>query len=253
MIFSFILIFFLPFITFGKDFALFFLKDSYYLAIIFILILAAINYFYKANKRFFLCLENSNWEELKIILEEKMLNKKRFWNIYIKLYVNICIAVSKIADIKMIEKGLREHKYNKLKNYVIQFGLPYILDGDPIKMKAYFGEFLSVKTDNSAWIRWNYCFSLLLLKERDEAINILLPISRDRKDKLLQLLALYLLSPFSERAEVRECIHDESLNLKNYFTSTKLEKVIEGYKENIEVLFIRQIIDDAHNWLEKSV
>ena len=83
-----------------------------------------------------------------------------------------------------------------LKTWALQIGLPHLLSNNAGRMKGYFGQFLDAGTKDTGWIKWNYCFALLLLRETEEAVGILKTLADENKDPLLRMSVLYMLSPF---------------------------------------------------------
>ena len=249
IIFSFLLIFLLPVFMLGSEYTLQFLQSSWWIAVLFIAILVSINLVYFLNRKILAYLEDENWPELKILLEQKIFRENRFRKMYIRMYISTCIATSSLNDISRLESLLRKDKPKVLNEWALQLGLPHLLKNDPHKMKEYFGEFLELDSDDGKWIKWNYCFALLLLKEAEEAVTLLKTLAEDRKDPLLRLSSLYMLSPFTSDESVGPVIETGRSELSTGMTRALFAKELEKQKDNVQTLFLSKIIGEAMDWL----
>ena len=246
------MIFLLPVFMLGGEYAGLFWQESWYIAIIFICILVSINLLYFLNRRILSCLESENWPELKLLLEYKIFTKKRLRKMNIRMYINTCVATSSITDIKRLENLLRNEKPADLNYWALQLGLPHLLGNKPSGMKSYFGEFIDKNAREQGWIRWNYCFALLLLKENDEASLLLRELASDLSDPILGLSSLYMLSPFAGQDGIGDLIEKGRADLKLKMPEHALKGELDKRKDNVQMLFLSKIISEASEWLYKE-
>lgn len=233
----------------GSEYALQFWQDSWYIAVIFVLILIFINLMYFSNKLILGFLEAENWPELKNLLDDRIFNRKKYRKMYFRMYISTCIATATVDDIRKLEQELRQTNPKLLKEWALQLGLPYLLDNNPSEMKKYFGEFISTGTADSLWIKWNYCFALLLLKETGEAIEILRGLGAEKKDSLLRLSSIYMLSPFRNDEAVKPVLDAGRSELKEKMTKESFKKELGKQKDNVQMIFLTKIFGEAVNWL----
>lgn len=249
IVFSFLMIFLLPVFMLGGDYALQFWQSSWWVAVIFMIILIFVNVLYFMNRKILGYLETENWTELKVLLEQKIFQQNSVRKMYIRMYISTCIASSAINDLMLLENKFRQEDPKAMEAWALALGLPYLLKNDPAQMKAYYGEFLELNTADAGWIKWNYCFSLLLQKETDEAIVILKLLATEKKDVLLQLSALYMLSPFTGDESVAQIIETGKTELKTGMTKALFAKELEKQKDNVQMLFLTKIFNEAADWL----
>ena len=252
ILFSFLMIFLLPVLMLGPEYAGQLWSDSWYVAVIFVLILIGINIIFFMNRKILNCLENENWNELKEILDDIIFNKQRLSKMYIRLYISTCVAASSLNEITKLEKLLREKSPAKLKKWALPLGLPYLLADKPAEMKEYFAEFLDSNAGDAGWIKWNYCFALLLLKESEEAVRILKETGADLKDPLLCLSSIYMLSPFSSDEEAGELIESSGSRLRQKMKRDDFKKELEKQRDNVQMMFLARIFEEAVDWLYNS-
>lgn len=236
----------------GGDYASLFWQESWYIAVIFVCIIIFINVLYFSNRKMLSCLERENWPELKGILDDRIFNKKRLRKMNIRMYISTCIAISSISEITRLETLLRAEKMEAVDYWALQLGLPHLLSNDPDEMKEYFGEFIGRNIRDIGWIRWNYCFSLLLLKENNQALPILTELAADSSDSILRLSTLYMLSPFGGEEDVKAVLERGREELKIKMPESALNGELEKRKDNVQMLFLSQIISKASDWLYKG-
>jgi len=105
------------------------------------------------------------------------------------------------------------------------------------------------------WVRWNYAFSLLLNKKKEEAKNLLIKLQKElfrgRKEPVLLLLCLYLLAAYSEEDRgIQNIVDESSAKLKNRYSPAEWERVMERSKTNIEVVILSKLVSEAGEWLQ---
>jgi len=243
------MIFLLPAFMLGGDYALQFWQSSWWIALIFIVILAFINILYFFNRKILGYLETENWIDLKTLLEQKIFQQNSSRKMYIRMYISTCIATSSINDLILLENRFRKDNPKALNEWALQLGLPYLLKNDPAGMKKYFGGFLTINSADVGWIKWNYCFALLLQKETEEAVEILKGLPADKKDPLLSLSSLYMLSPFNGDEDVKAVLDSGRAGLKTGMTRALFDKELEKQKDNVQMLFLSKIFGEALDWL----
>jgi predicted Zn-dependent protease len=195
-------------------------------------------------------LEAEDWENLITYLEEKVYQKKKFQSQYIRLLINTYLVRSDVESIRKLESFIREQKPELLTKFAVAFGIPYLLQNDSGEMERYYEEFLDKKkNEEGRWIRWNYAFSLYLQKRSEEAKNRLLSLVAETKEPVLQLLNIYLLKTYSEDNRVAETVEHTKHKLTSEYTPQEWEKEVAGAKNDIQVLVLSRLIDEAGNWL----
>ena len=109
-----------------------------------------------------------------------------------------------------------------------------------------------MRTDKG-WIRWNYGFSLLQLRQFDGARKEFSTIINGEKDPVLMLLSLYMLNSLKIddimlRAQMDERINNfkKANNRENWY------RKIEKAKGNIQVLILSKIVKEASDWIYKQ-
>jgi hypothetical protein len=170
IVLSFLFIFFLPLALLGVEYSQAFWERNWPLAVVFVVIIGAMNAFFAGNWRLFSLLEKEDWPSLITYLEDRVYTKGRIRGQYIKLLVNTYMVSSNVSGIEKLEAHVGEKKPALLEKNALLFGVPHVLRNDGADMEAYFGRYLhSRKSESAEWIDWNFSFALLLERKLDDA------------------------------------------------------------------------------------
>ncbi len=186
------------------------------------------------------------------MLEEAVFEKKKFKNQYIRILINAYLVKSDIEGIRKLEQHLREHSPKKLTSHAVPLGIPYLLKNDPEEMEMYFGGLRkSVKGPDKYWMDWNYAFTLLMKQEKEDAKVLLQEIHGKVKEPVLKLLTVYLLDAFSSvDGEVKKKVVDRIHEIRKRFSPSEWEREVEKSKNNVEVVILSKLIDEAGSWMD---
>ncbi|MFP4363697.1 MAG: hypothetical protein ACLFR1_07485 [Spirochaetia bacterium] len=251
IIFSFLFIFLMPLFILGTEYAFLFWSQNWYLALLFLVVIIVLNSYFAKNWKLFSLLEQEDWPHLQDFLEQKIYNQKRIRNQYVRLLINTYIVTSSLAGISRLETFLREHKPKLVKRYALSLGMPYLLKNEAKKTQEYFGEFLHGKgVKNLGWIKWNYSFALILQNKTEEAKDYLLSVLESTNDHVLFLLTAYMLDAFSSSDEtIRQEVSKARELIQDKYTPAGLEREVEKHRENIQVVILSKLIQDAADWV----
>ena len=251
LVVSFLVIYLMPLFIIGWDYTKLFWANNWYLPILFFLIIAGLNTYFGLNWRLFVLLEREDWNGLVAYLEEQIFVKERIHRQSIRILVNGYLVNSNAEGVSKLEKLVRERKPALLPSLALLFGIPHLLKNDAVEMEQYFGEFAGKRgVSQPLWIQWNHAFSLMLGKRREEARVELLRVAKEAREAVLLLLALYLLDAFSDGdAEIEQTLAAGKASLKKRFTPSLWQKELERAKENVEVVILSKLVQEATEWL----
>lgn len=254
LVFSFLFIFFMPLVLLGGEYFSIFASKNWIAAILFLTTLIIINVYFISNWKLFSLLEGENWPELIMYLEDRILFKSIIRAGTLKMLINAYLITSNTQKIVKLESHVKEKRPSLLKNFALQFGIPYLLKSEPEVSEKYFGRILSEPgVKNRGWIRWNYAFSLMQQKQFEAARVELLNLFDSSRDPLLKLLTLYMLDSYSgSDPELEEKIRRSKIRLKEQYSEDKWREKINRGSKNMQVIILSQIIRDATRWLFNS-
>jgi hypothetical protein len=236
----------------GIHFTQFFSKN-WFIIVLFAGTLSLFNIYFIQNWRFFQLLENEDWISLISYLEERIYNKEKLKKSYLKILINAYLVTSDTSAILRLKSHVQEKKPALIGQFSIQFSIPYLLDNKPEESQKFFGKMLAEKKlKNSDWVRWNYAFSLVQLKEYEAAKLEFNKLTENKNDPIVVLLSLYMLNSFSEANQItKEELAAKVARFKSSHNQTEWNKKIEQSKGNIQVLIFTKIIKDASDWIFK--
>ena len=250
ILFSFLFIALMPLFVLGGEYTRIFWKENWFLALIFLLFISVLDGYFLMNWKMFTLLEKEDWPGLIAYLERQIYEKKKITSRNIRMMVNTSLTVSNLDKISRLEKEVSDKKPEILAKHGILLGIPYLLEQNLEEGKAFFtGCINNASEKDKPWLQWCYAFLLLSGREKDEAAPYLSDLGRSGKDQVLKLLSIYLLSTIAspgdgEPEALKKSFLDENPSRE------KLEKIITRTKgDNVVVLLLSSILDDARNWL----
>jgi hypothetical protein len=250
LVLSFFMILFMP-LFLGSDYFSLFWARNWIVAVVFVLSLGALNGYFLLNWRLFRILEREEWPALVSYLEDRILGKGKVRPLYVRLIVNAYLILSNTEGIRALEAYLREKKPALIGRFSLQFGVPYLLMKDPAVSEAFFASMeRGKKTRSLGWVRWNHAFSLLQLGNREEAGEKLLGLFGEAREPVLRMLSLYLLDVCAHNdREIEARVNEGRRTLRGRYTDGEMQRKISKAGDNIEVVVLSRIVQDAREWL----
>ena len=257
VVISFLFVFLLPFFLLGPEYSLEFWKGNWYLALVFLLVIAALNVFFAANWKIFTLVEKEDWSSLSVHLVDKIFNKKRYSSRHVGLLVNAYLLQSDVEGIQRLENELAANRLDLLKRNAVLFGVTRLLRNRPEEASEFLKPFLDSKgAEAREWLRFDYAFSLALQKRFVEATPFLTE-GLESKDAVLCLLSAYLVGSLAAASAATEDNQNElkaraeatRASLKKRFSNQRWNREVERAKGEIHIVVLSKLIDDAGRWL----
>lgn len=251
IVFSFLLVAFLPAFVVGTEYALVFWGENWPIVVLFLAVLLALNGYFISNWPLFTRLESQDWEGLSKFLEKQIYEKAKLSAQNVRILINTYVVLAQPERIAELEKFLRERKTRLLRRLVLQFGVAHLLSGDPDRIIPYFDEMRgSVSGNRKEWCDWNYAFGLALKQRTSEAREVLIELTRRTSNYLIQAVSLYILHSGPEEDEqLSRTVSEGREALRSRFSHAKWKKYVDKYRGDLQVLAISKIIEEAGNWL----
>ncbi|MBB6478917.1 hypothetical protein [Spirochaeta isovalerica] len=248
VILSFALIFLLPLILLSGSYSTVFWKDNWYLALIFLILIAGLDGYFIINWNLFIYLEKEDWPNLTKYLEEKIYERGRFRRQYIRLMINTALAVSNLDKIERLSREISERKPSLLPKYALLLGIPPFLRDDSAASLMHYGEYKDIKnTADRDWVKWAYAFSLIRDNNREMAEAVLLEILESKNDFVLRLLTLFSLNSIGHKSETAD---EELSKYQDKFSDDrKWASYCDSLRgKNIFILLLTGLLDEARSW-----
>ena len=251
IIISFLIIYLMPLFMLGWEYTSDFWAKNWFLPVIFVAVIGGLNAYFISNWTLFRYLEAEEWEPLIEYLEAKIYSRGRLRSQYVRILINAYLVRGRAGEITRLKEKAEEKRPGLLEKFTLQFGIPYILENDSAGMKEFFGRFLNHDGGREGrWIRWNYAFACFLEEDREEAKKMLLPLAREARDPLLNLLSIYLLEPFSSSdEEAGEAVGAGAKKLLDKYDRDSWEKELGRGKDNVYIVILSRLLGEATEWL----
>ncbi|MEM5948866.1 hypothetical protein WKV44_09970 [Spirochaetia bacterium 38H-sp] len=250
IIFSSLVLLFLPFGVLGSDYAFSFWSSNWYLLLLLAVLLIVLVVFYTKNRRMFSYLEEENWDNLLVLLYDSIINKNKLKYDDIKLFILLSVLKNRFDYISELSL-LLSHKPVLKDAFCIELGLPYIKSQDPDIIIPYYKD-ITVKQKGRLrdWAGWFYIYGILLTGDYTLAKQELLSLLSYARESIVVLLALYNLNAFSGTdKEIADFVSKHKKSFKEDVKKEKIFKLIEKEKADIYVLMMSGLIQDSVEWI----
>ena len=249
IVISFLFIFFMPLFLLGGSHFGEFVSRNWLSGALFVVALAGFNAYFVANWSLFALLEREDWPALIRHLERMILEQGHLRSRYIKILINTYLVTSETGKIVALQNHLAEQKPDLVARFAVQFGIPYLMRGDPQESERYFGKMLArPRLQDRDWIRWDYAFALIQMKQVEAAQGELVSLTESSTDPVLRLLALYLLHSVSTDQNTRTRIEAGRESFRSAHTLESWNKKVDRARDNMQVLVLSRIIKEASEW-----
>ena len=250
---SFAVVLIMPVMMLGPDYSMTLWSTNWYLPVLFLLVIIAIDAYFFINWQLFSLLEAENWTGLVNFLEEKVLRRGKFQANHVRTLIQAYFVTGNVSKLEPLEAMLREKRPKLVKKFALELGMPKVLHKDHADMVDFFGEFRGQKVPNEQWVRFLHAFGVLMQKEHSEGREELLVLAREVKEPLLKVLVLYTLDPFRTiDDEVLDEVDKQKGEMAGKFTEERLLKELDRNRGNIATVVMAPLIKDSITWLFKA-
>jgi hypothetical protein len=248
---SFLFVFFMPALFLGWEYSGIFWSENWYLAVLFIVVLAILNVYFGRNWRLFSALEAEDWDAVISVIESRIYRHQRISNGNVGLLVNAYVVSSRSDRIRDLEAYLREKRPAALRRNVLLFGIPHLLSNDGAEMARFYGEFVEQSgSRTNEWVRWSYAFALMLDQRFDEARGILEDLATRLKPGLIPATSAYLLDAYAGTAPPpTEVVSRTRERIREALSPREWDKQVERAQGELHVLVLSKLLRDVRAWL----
>jgi len=246
---AFLFVFFMPIFVIGIDPTLDFWVKNWYIAILFLVVLAGLDSYFIRNWRLFDLLEKEDWQKLSEHLHTQIYDKGATNEQNIRMLCNALVILGKSQAIKDLEQFLRNRKPMLVQKHAVLLGLPYLIDHDGQALVTFFEPMAAdSKLKDIAWIKFFYVFGLMSNARMEEARPLVKELCLQTQDRVVQLVAMYLVSSTIDEGDI------ELVAARNAFkTQIKLDsctKMIEQGKDLMHIVLLAKImLYPARDWM----
>lgn len=248
---AFLVLFLLPLLLIGGEYFALFWSRNWVIAVVFIGALALVNAYFLLNWGMFAALEKEDWAGTAAFLEGRIFRRGWAFAPSVRMLLTTYLVGSHTESILALEAYLRKRRPRLIGRFSLQFGIPYLLMKDPQVSERFFSSLLSARRlREREWVQWNRAFCLVQAKREQEAKMEILPLLDGVADPVLRLLSLYLMDVFARRdVEAGERVAAGRQLMRARYTRESFGRIAEKSRENIEVVVLSRMVEDAVEWL----
>ena len=247
ILFSFLFIFFMPVIVLGWEYSELFWSNNWLLAVVFVIIIGALNLYFGLNWRLFSLLEKEDWPGLIQHLEKKVYERNRVTKQNVRILINAYVVTANTSAVERLESHVRAQSDGLLRHFALEFGVPRLLRNDPVEMEHYFGELVAADhVRNANWIKWNHAFALMTLRKNEDAKKTLSELIEEVDNPVLLVLTLYLLDAYTGgEDELARKLEEKKKWFREKHDARRWERELEKSRGNLQVLVLSRLLEDA--------
>ena len=250
---SFLFVFLMPLFILGLENTAGFWGQNWYLVLVFAGILGVLDLYFFVNWRTFQLLEREDWSGLAAHLENRIFEKKQYSDQSIRLLCNAWVVQGKPLEILRLETLLRERKPGLVPRYGLLLGIPYLMKNEADSMVNFFAPLAAnPRTSDLQWMQFNHAFGLLAKREIEASVTILEGLGQQKKERIVQLLALYLLdsnTASGANSSANTTISTAIAEFRKQFSQATFAKYSERFRENLQVIILSKFIGEASAWI----
>ena len=176
-----------------KNSAAMFWENMWLLLLLFVLMIAALDFYFIRNWSLFSYLEQEDWPALLAWLEERLYEKGKLNRPYSNLLINTALSVSNLDAVKKLETEIRQRKPELLKSLGVSLGIPVLLEQNWSAVADYFGPL----ADNPGTKRRDWALWCRALAGKEQGIDDLMSLING-KDPSVRLLSVQLLNQYKD-------------------------------------------------------
>jgi hypothetical protein len=246
----FLAIFLMPLVALGGGYFATFWGRNWPVAAVFLVVLAAVNAWFLANRRMIGLLQAGDWPALATLLEERVFHARGVRSLHVGLLANAYLAASNTDALAGLEAFVTRRRPRLAARHALAFGIPHLIGRDTAAAEAWFAARLGGPgLRDRDWIRWNRAFCLVQLRRADEA-RIELEGLAGSRDPVLAMLSLYLADACAGGdAAVAARIAAGRRALVARVSDERMARAAADGGGNVEAAILTDLVAKARQWL----
>lgn len=255
LFFSFLTIIFLPFLIMDGSFMSDFWSKNWFFCIIFVSIIALVNFVFLSHWKMLAFLEKEDWPGLSQYLENAVLVKKRFGKRNVRLLCDSLLLLGDFDTLDRLESVLRQERPALLASVAVKFAAAGLLSGKFDRLQAFTTSLASEKGADRDWLLFYAAFSRHLSKQFPEAADGLIKLASSAKDPLVTALSGYLCGVLLTRKDTDDqeallsAAKEAKARLQKTYHRTKWDSYIEETKAEMHVVVLGKLVEETGTWL----
>lgn len=249
---SFVFVFVMPALFLGWDYAGVFWRGNWYLGLVFIAVLGALNLYFGYNWKLFRALEDEDWPEVIAVLDKRIARRPTAGAV--RMMCHACVLTSRQDRIRRLEGEIAAKRPALISGIVMILAIPALLSGNGDEIVAYFERHRdSADRSNKPWVEWGYAFGRMLQERLEDARSVLEALVKELKPGLLMGLSAYLLDAWARgNEEASQRIDGYRRAIREKYSPRDWTKLIERERSELHVLVLGPLVGDVQRWVYET-
>ncbi|AHC14794.1 hypothetical protein [Salinispira pacifica] len=248
VVFSFLFIALLPVFMLGWEYAAPFWENSWYLLLLFVLVLFGLDAYFIRNWKMFTLLEQKDWELIQKYLEEEIFSKKRIGDQRVQILLNTYVVKGRPDSMIRLAEWVRNENPGVYRRLLLPLSTGHLLNNDFQGLKEYYDPWIQENSlTKKGWADWLWAFAALRLQEGEAPLSRLTFTAQKSNDEAVRLLSAYLLKDILQ-LEISEKTRDFLSGFASRYSKAAWAKKLEGRKEKLHILTLSSILQQAGEW-----
>lgn len=253
LIVSFLIVFFTPFFALDAGFMAEFWLRNWYLAAVFLLLIAGVNLLFVLNGRTLILLEREDWPALAAHLERQVFDRGRLTRRTVRLLCDALILLADFQAIGRLEALLASKRPRLLDSLGPHFAAARLLAGDYPGLESFASQERFRTGPDADWMGFFLGFARQMGKK--DAVDALVALTRKARDPIVVALAGYLAGGAVARGnparaeEARAAAAEARERVLARFSRSRWDRAVEEARAQMYVVMVGKLLDEAGAWL----
>ncbi len=240
---TFLMVVLMPLFLLGAGYSRAFWEGNWYLAVLFLLVLVVLNWYFLVNGPLFTALEREDWNAVVTTMKRRLHRRGGISPSSLQLLANACVVSGNAGELLAVEEFLRERKPQVIRRSCRLFAVPHLLSNNGEQMQRYFAS--QIETGDP-WMRWGLAFSLLLQGQFEPARGELQHLLEGKDAGLVRALSIYLLSTCSAGDAAATAAADAA---KSEFVAAvdrrQWRELVDKERQELHVMVLGRLLTDV--------
>ncbi len=252
---SFLTIFLVPFFILDGSFMADFWVKNWFFGIMYLFILAAVNFVFITHWKMLSLLEKEDWPGLSQYLEGVVFGKKKYGKRNVGLLCDALLLLGDFTTLAKLETLLRVERPRLFASMGGKFAAAGLLSGDYEALHRLASSLCGEKKADRDWLSFYASFALHLSKKFESAGEGFAGLATDAKDPLVTALAGYLAGllasrhPGTGQAALLAASEGAKRRILAEYSRNKWNAAVEDAKAEMQVVVLGKLLDETAAWL----
>jgi len=252
---SFLTIFLLPFFILDGTFMADFWVENWFFGIVYLVILAAVNFIFITHWKMVSFLEKEDWPGLAQYLEGAVFERKNYGKRNVGLLCDALLLLGDFAGLAKLETVLRTERPRLFASMGVKFAAAGLLSGDYEALHRLASSLCEAKGADRDWLAFYAAFALHLSKKFEGAGDGFSGLAVHAKDPLVTALAGYLAGllasrdPGAAKADLLTASEGAKRRILSDYSRKKWDAAVEDAKAEMQVVVLGKLLGETAAWL----